>query len=642
MKGMVSSISGKKRALALLLAALLSFAFVLPVMAAGDDERDVIKYEQIIAPQYEDAKLFSDGLAAVKKNGKWGYINEKNEVVIDFAYDHAYAFSEGYAVVGKDDKTFIYGYEEDVIYFGFIDKAGIYKPFRERVFDYTEEPYKEILRDYYVFTDFFDLNLVYSFYGGWVYISKLFDTSGNQFRSDEYIYGAPRWFPTEGLVPFAIVLDEEYSEYGYSDLTGKIVVNFKDRAGYYDAGWNPVSGWEGARYYRFLTTVRPFNQGLAIVWEGTCDLDTWEYSYVFGFMNKRFEWVIRPQYDGYYYGDYTTEQVFSSEGLASVSKDGLFGAIDKSGKVVIPFQYEELWPFFEGLAIFKKDGKCGYLDTNGSVVIPAQYEAASCYEKGLAVVYDGVKAYIINRKGEPVEGADLIDPDNYFIERADGGSLVYSPGEHVTIKDGGKYGFGKISYLQPLPDRSEMDPWAYDKVIASIEADLVPGNLQNMYRLNVTRKDYASLVIKAACTMLDTNVEDLIMERTNRSLDSFIHEYPFIDTADKDIISAYALGMVTGYGDRTYRPYNNITRQEAAVLLMRTAKVLGLDTSDPPEVTFKDSNQIDEWAAEGVYYVYREGVMTGTDKDVFSPLSDYTRQQAFITVYHLLLALLDE
>jgi len=187
-----------------------------------------------------------------------------------------------------------------------------------------------------------------------------------------------------------------------------------------------------------------------------------------------------------------------------------------------------------------------------------------------------------------------------------------------------------------------MDPWAYDEVIASIEADLVPGDLQNMYRLNVTRKDYASLVIKAVCTILDTNVEDLVMERRGRSLDSFIHEYPFNDTAGKDIISAYALGMVTGYGDGTYKPYNNITRQEAAVLLMRTAKVLGLDTADPPKVEFKDSNQIDEWAAEGVYYVYREGVMTGTDKDIFSPLSGYTRQQAFITVYRLLLAMLEE
>lgn len=32
--------------------------------------------------------MFSDGLAAVKKDGKIGFINKKNEIVIPFMYDY--------------------------------------------------------------------------------------------------------------------------------------------------------------------------------------------------------------------------------------------------------------------------------------------------------------------------------------------------------------------------------------------------------------------------------------------------------------------------------------------------------------------------------------------------------------------------
>lgn len=64
---------------------------------------------------YQDAKDFSEGLAAVKKKGKWGYINKIGKVVIPFSYEYADKLSEGVALVqqGSDDtKVF------------FIDKLG--------------------------------------------------------------------------------------------------------------------------------------------------------------------------------------------------------------------------------------------------------------------------------------------------------------------------------------------------------------------------------------------------------------------------------------------------------------------------------------------------------------------------------------
>lgn len=52
----------------------------------------------------EDCVLFSEGLLAVEQDDKWGYVNTKNEVVIDFNFDGAAAFINGTAVVKVAEK----------------------------------------------------------------------------------------------------------------------------------------------------------------------------------------------------------------------------------------------------------------------------------------------------------------------------------------------------------------------------------------------------------------------------------------------------------------------------------------------------------------------------------------------------------
>ena len=626
----------KRRIYSILLATALFLALAAPAAAAGDGDRGVIKYEEVIAPQYEDARTFSNGLAAVKLNGKWGYIDLDNKVVIDFLYDDAKMFSEGYAVVGKlGSMTNWDGEQAEAMFWGFIDETGSYKPFRAAAYNY--ETKIDEMMDYYQFTDNLDANRSYCFYGGYVRLGSVFDTSGNMLEiKSEDVYASAH-VPTEGLVP----LYGPGGFTGYADANGTVVKDFIDHWKYYDADWNQVPGWEGAKYQTNISNVRPFNQGLAIVWQCTTELETWEESYKFGFMDRNWNWVIEPQFNGFYWSGYDAQQIFTSDGLACVSKDEVFGAVDRNNRVVIPFQYDELWAFTEGLSAFLANGLYGYLDTTGNTVIPARYQLASGFHNGLAAVYDGSKAFLINRNGDPVAGSELLDPDNYFIEYANGARVTYAPEDYVTIKDGGKYGFGRISYLQPLPDPSEMASWAYEEVVASIEHELVPGYMQNLYRSNVTRGDYADLVLQAVCTILDTDPETLIMERKGRSLTSFVREYPFTDTASSSVLSVYALGIVNGYEDGTFRPYNKITRQEAAVLLTNTARLLGFDTESPDAVDFTDKGQIATWAADGVNFVFSVNVMTGTEPSVFSPLMDYTRQQAFITVYRLLLAMAD-
>lgn len=80
-----------------------------------DDDKYGFKNEsetKVIEPKYEDAKQFSEELAAVQLNGKWGYIDKEGKKVIEEEYEDAKPFSEGVAAVKLNEK------------WGYIDKKG--------------------------------------------------------------------------------------------------------------------------------------------------------------------------------------------------------------------------------------------------------------------------------------------------------------------------------------------------------------------------------------------------------------------------------------------------------------------------------------------------------------------------------------
>lgn len=66
------------------------------------------KGEVVVASgRYDDVEDFSDNLACVKKDDKFGFIDVKGNEVIPCSFERAYSFAEGLALVRKGDK---YGY----------------------------------------------------------------------------------------------------------------------------------------------------------------------------------------------------------------------------------------------------------------------------------------------------------------------------------------------------------------------------------------------------------------------------------------------------------------------------------------------------------------------------------------------------
>lgn len=93
----------------------------------------------------------------------------------------------------------------------------------------------------------------------------------------------------------------------------------------------------------------------------------------------------------------------------------------------------------------------------------------------------------------------------------------------------------------------------------------------------------------------------------------------------------YTSGITTGYADGTFRPNQNITRAQFAVMLYR---YLGLDESKYAAVTlpFADNSKIADYAIPAIKALYSEGIINGsvgTDGNMyFNPNASLTRAQA--------------
>ncbi|MFI3249902.1 MAG: WG repeat-containing protein [Eubacteriales bacterium] len=605
-----------KKILSLLLASSMTLSLAT-VSFATDKEYGTLKYEEIIAPQYEDGSSFSNGLAAVKKDGKWGYINQDNQVVVDFLYDDAGHFNEGYAVVGtRFTETWESGnYSGEHIYltYGVVDTNGNYTQASHNGEDIVSEIWDKV-----------DQNQLTStlFHNGYAVIfgdmmGYAINTSGVAAKALEDASFAPYnegiWVISNYYYPgMSISLDG--AAYSTEDLRNYVQETMGE---YAEIGQNFA-----------------VNQGLLPLYVAT----DWDEDYKFGFLDvETMTWAIEPQYEGYYYNQiYTTQEFFGMSGIAMLSKNGVYGGVYKDGSTAISFAYDGLLNTSIGLIWATQNGKYGFLNADGSVAIPFEYDSASLFgSTGLAVVVKDGNAQVIDSKGNPVQGAENVDTSAYIL---DDGTLS-SPSTTVTIREDGLVGYGKIDYTPELPTADDMSDWAVPLVVESIEAGLVPISLQNMYTANITRADFAYLAVESLSVMLDTDVEALVLSKTGKSLDAHIAEYPFVDTSSSVIIAAKALGIVSGKEAGKFDPYASITRQEAAIMLKNMVTVAGKSTTPSAQVSVEDVASIATWALDAVSFVSEAGIMSTSGGDNFAPTSSYTRQQSYLTVLKVLEAI---
>ena len=124
----------------------------------------------------------------------------------------------------------------------------------------------------------------------------------------------------------------------------------------------------------------------------------------------------------------------------------------------------------------------------------------------------------------------------------------------------------------------------------------------------MTRAQFATIVVRGlGLPLMNTN--------TFTDVKAGSWYAPYVGTA-------YSYGIVNGRTANTFDPEGTITRQEAAAMVARAAKLCGMDTElETYEILnvlaqFGDYMSIGEWARESMAFCYGEDILDQSDLNV--------------------------
>lgn len=179
--------------------------------------------------------------------------------------------------------------------------------------------------------------------------------------------------------------------------------------------------------------------------------------------------------------------------------------------------------------------------------------------------------------------------------------------------------------------------WAEVTVEDAILSGVVPLELQKDYKYEITRAEFARLVVAALSLETGKEIEEILNEKAIK-----IDKNAFDDTDDSFVLSAHALGILNGYGNKKFGPNDLITREQAATMLTKLANVLNVFEPNGTPLVFADRNTFSEWAKKSIDFVSgtieptsNTPIMNGYNNK-FNPKASYSNEQAFITIYKLI------
>lgn len=323
----------------------------LPVMRSAALHGFVDKTgKMVITPIYDQALDFSEGFAAVCKNGKWGYIDTLGNSIIPFQFTACEQFSEGLAGVYSNGK------------FGYIDKTGTYviephfdagSPFREGM-ALAESKSKDITTFSLITPSGVTIAAI-STSSCMPPSNGLFAAYNEKTASYSFVSCSGKILipgPFEHVAPFScgyatVAPRGENRKYCYIDQGGKqttptryvFAASFSEGLARVSTGKEHffIDGTGKNRFNRTFEEADDFREGLAAVMENK----RW------GYINGEGRYVIDPRFFG--------ANAFS-EGVARVSSEpDKFAFIDRSGKTLFSvfvngFKVESVGNFFNGRA----------------------------------------------------------------------------------------------------------------------------------------------------------------------------------------------------------------------------------------------------------------------------------------------------
>jgi hypothetical protein len=107
--------------------------------------------------------------------------------------------------------------------------------------------------------------------------------------------------------------------------------------------------------------------------------------------------------------------------------------------------------------------------------------------------------------------------------------------------------------------------------------------------------------------------------------------YAFKDGANqwyaKDVQALYEAGIITGYGDGTFGGGDKLTRQQAAAMIERMLRYMGVDTKVTENVDLADLNKVLDYAKPAVQFLAQHDILNHGEDVAFNPYNHLNRAQ---------------
>ena len=187
---------------------------------------------------------------------------------------------------------------------------------------------------------------------------------------------------------------------------------------------------------------------------------------------------------------------------------------------------------------------------------------------------------------------------------------------------------GQSEPVDPFSDISSSGYYEY--IVEAANAGIISGYPDGTFRPNniVTRAQFITMLYRSAGS---PEAEDTEL--------GFADADTIADSYKAAVAWGVKNGVISGYGDNTFRPDQNISRAQMATFIYRYMKdAAGYDFGDVPPCDFEDADQIAAPYAEAVNAVVSCGVMNGMSTAAFAPNNTANRGMAatvILRVYNL-------
>ena len=163
--------------------------------------------------------------------------------------------------------------------------------------------------------------------------------------------------------------------------------------------------------------------------------------------------------------------------------------------------------------------------------------------------------------------------------------------------------------------------WAYDDIRYLSEKSIINGKSKELFCPEdcVTRAEFTALLVRTANLQASS---DMSFD------DVYSNEW-----YAQSVSAAAGSGIIFGSGGK-FRPNDNISREEAAVMLMRACKANGIDVPQG-SVSFADSSEISSWAADDINAASALGIIRGMSNGSFMPKKTLTRAESAAVIKRL-------